>query len=87
MKAQKPHGSMATQFSPVAPLTALPWPVIDAWHRGPKEEAAVTPVPLPAEERYRMTEFVAQRQVSLRRVAPESVLRGWLDAGNEVKPH
>jgi len=76
MKAQKPHGWMATQFSHAAPLAALPWAALNAWHRGPKEEVAVTPVPLTAVERYRMIERAAQRQARRCRVTPESGFRG-----------
>lgn len=85
MKAAKSDSPKETQSAHVAALGALSWSALDAWHQKPKEKAAATPMPLSAEERYRMIELAVQRQASRRRVTPESILWDWLDAEEEVK--
>jgi len=85
MKAAKSHKEM--QFPDAAFLAALPWSTLDAWHRRSKARAPATPVPLTAEEHYRMIELAQQHQAARRRVTPESDLRDWLDAEEEVKSH
>ena len=87
MKAAKPDSWKDSQPPHVAALGALSWSALDAWHQRPKEKAAATPMPLTAEERYRMIELVVQRQASRRHLSPESILWDWLDAEEEVKSH
>jgi len=87
MKAAKPHNWKESPSPHVSVLTALPWSALDAWHPRPRSMAAATPVPLTAEQRYRMIELAAQRQAGRRHVTPESDLRDWLDAEEEVKSH
>ena len=87
MKAAKPHSWKESPSPHVSVLTALPWSALDAWHRIPTHTTPATPVSLTAEERYQTIELAAQRQASRRRVTPESDLRDWLDAEEEVKSH
>ncbi len=85
MKTAK--ASKETLFPNAAFLSAVPWSTLDAWHRKPKRQAPAEPVPLSAEEYHRMIELAQQRQAARRRVTPESDLRDWLDAEEEVKSH
>ncbi len=87
MKAAKSHKDM--QFPEAAFLAALPWSTLDAWHRKPRasDPAQAIQVPLTPEEHYRLIELALQHQAARRRVTPESDLRDWLDAEEEVKSH
>ena len=87
MKAAETHSWKETQSPHVPALGALSWSALDAWHQSPKETAAATPIPLTAEERYRMIELAVQRQASRRHPTPESILWDWLDDEEEVKSH
>ncbi len=85
MKADKSHKDM--QFPDAAFMAAVPWSTLDAWHRKPESPATAIRVPLTAEEHYRLIELALQYQAARRRVTPESDLRDWLDAEEEVKSH
>ncbi len=87
MKTAKASASKETLSPNVAFLAALRWSTLDAWHRRPKERTPATALPLSAEQHYRMIELAAQHQAARRRVSPESDLRDWLDAEEEVKSH
>ncbi len=77
------RASKETLFPNAAFLAESPWSMLDAWR--PREGTRETP--LTAEEHHRMIELAAQHQAARRRVTPESDLRDWLDAEEEVKLH
>jgi hypothetical protein len=85
MKTEKSHSWKDIQPAHAAIVAGLPRSVLEAWNRRSGQIAQAAP--LTAEEHIRMIELAAQRQAVRRRVTPESDLRDWLDAEEEVKSH